>query len=95
MTFSRCWKGVTTLLQANFCLPVQNIETFLFNHLAGQNVGKKIVRKTTCEESSSTWFYVSFYNESIAIGYDEMIATEYSFVYFSIGLLEISTVSVP
>ena len=42
---------------------MRNIETFLFNHLAGQNVGKKIVRKTSNSwESSSTvyWFYVLF-----------------------------------
>ena len=52
-------------------------------------------RQQTCEESSSIWFYVLFYNASIAIGYDKMIGKECSFVYFSIRLLEISTVSVP
>ena len=96
MTFSLCWKGVTTLLQANFCLPEQNIETFLFNHLTVKMLERRSSeRQQTCEESSSTWFYVLFYNASIAIGYDEMIGKECSFVYFSIGLLEISTVSVP
>ena len=39
------------------------------------------------------WFYVLFYNVSIVIGSDEMIGKECSFVYFSMRLLEISTVS--
>ena len=54
-------------------------------------------RQQTCEKSSGTiyWFYVLFNNASIAIGSDEMIAKECSFVYFSIRLLEISTVSAP
>ena len=51
----------------------------------------------TCEESPNTiwWFYVLFNNASIAIGSDEMIGKECSFVHFSIGLLEISTEGVP
>ena len=49
----RVFELVTTLLHTNFCLPVRNIETFLFNHLAGQNVGKKIVRKTAYKLKSS------------------------------------------
>ena len=54
-------------------------------------------RQQTCEESSRTIyrFYVLFYNASIAIDSDKMIGKEYSFVYFSIRLLEISTVGVP
>ena len=36
-----------------------------------------------------------FHNVSIAIGSDEMIRKECTFVYFSIRLLEISTLSVP
>ena len=98
MTFSLCLKGVTTLLHANFCLPARDIETFLYNHLAGQNVGKKIVRKTRNlwrALSPTYWFYVLFYNTSIAIGSDEMIGKECFFVYFSIRLFEISPISVP
>ena len=49
----RVFELVTTLLHTNFCLPVRNIETFLFNHLAGQNVGKKIVRKIAYKLKSS------------------------------------------
>ena len=54
-------------------------------------------RQQTCEESPNTiwWFYVLFNNASIAIGSDEMIGKECSFVHFSIGLLEISTEGVP
>ena len=49
---------------------------------------RSLEEEQTCEESSSTiyWFYVLFYNVSIAIGSDEMIGKECSFVYFSIKL---------
>ena len=40
-------------------------------------------------------FKFFFYNAWIAIGSDDMIEKECSFVDFSIRLLEISTVSVP
>ena len=46
-------------------------------------------RQKTHEESSSTiyWFYVLFNNASIAVGSDEIIGKECSFVYFLISLL--------
>ena len=46
-------------------------------------------------KSSLDWFYILFYNASIAIGCDEMIGKECYFVHFSVVLLEISTVGVP